>query len=67
VRRASLCAVPHTDVTGMLIARWASAGSCPVRLLDSVQEPEQGRGCGRPGARGWGGDCCRIQDIGLIL
>ena len=63
---ASLHAVSHADVTGMLIARWALAGSCPVRLLDSVQEPEQGRSCGRPGARCWGGDCYRIQDIGLI-
>jgi len=66
VTRASLCAMPHADVTGMLIARWVSAGSCPVRLLDSVWEPEQGRGCGRPGAGGWGGDCYRSQDIGLI-
>jgi len=35
-------------------------------LLDSVHGPEQARGCGRPGARGWGRDCYRSQDIGLI-
>ena len=57
--------MPQADVTVMPIARWVSAGSCLVRLLDSVDRPEQGRGCGRPGAGG-GGSAIRSQDIGLI-
>jgi len=36
------------------------------RLVDSVDRPEQGRGCGRPGAKGCGGDCCRSQDNRLV-